>query len=86
MAQDIARSFDLGQPVRLATDPSERCGYVVAIMLVPPYEAQVRWREGSTFEALDNLVEVVPSTPAFTEGMADPLRPCGPNSSTSSSA
>ncbi len=60
MAEDIARSFDLGQPVCLATDPSERCGYVVAIMLVPPYEALVRWREGSTFEALDNLVEVSP--------------------------
>ena len=46
--------------VCLATDPSERCGYVVAIILVPPYEALVRWREGSTFEALDNLVEVNP--------------------------
>jgi len=46
--------------VCLATDPSERCGYVVAIILVPPYEALVRWREGSTFEALDNLVGVHP--------------------------
>lgn len=62
--QDTARSFDLGQPVRLAADPSERCGYVVAIMLIPPYEALVRWREGATFEALENLVEVGPRRPS----------------------
>jgi hypothetical protein len=60
MVQDSARSFDLGQPVRLATDPAERCGYVVALLLVPPYEALVRWRDGSPFEALDNLVGVHP--------------------------
>lgn len=72
MSEDTARSLDLGQPVRLATDPLERCGYVVAIMLVPPYEALVRWREGATFEVLDNLVEVGPQAPELTEP-AEPL-------------
>ena len=49
----------LGQAVRLATDPSERPGYVVAVMLPAPYLALVRWLGAeATFEALDDLVEV----------------------------
>jgi hypothetical protein len=53
--------LDLGldQPVRLVTDPSERAGHVVAVMLTAPYLALVRWRGAeATYEALDDLVEV----------------------------
>jgi hypothetical protein len=54
----------LGQAVRLATDPSERAGEVVAIVLTAPCRALVRWRGAeATFEALDDLVEV-PHRPA----------------------
>ena len=49
----------LGQPVRLLSDPSQRAGHVVAVMLTAPYLALVRWRGAeATFEALDDLVEV----------------------------
>jgi hypothetical protein len=52
---------NLGQPVRLATDPSGRPGHVVAVMLTPPHEALVRWRGAeATFEALDDLIELAP--------------------------
>jgi hypothetical protein len=58
---DRRRGLNLGQPVRLATDPSARPGYVVAVMLTPPYEALVRWRGAEpTFQALDDLIEIVP--------------------------
>ena len=36
-------SFDLGQWVRLATAPADRPGYVVGVLLIPPYSALVRW-------------------------------------------
>lgn len=49
----------LGQAVRLAADPPERAGHVVAIVLTAPWLALVRWRGATaTFEALDDLVEV----------------------------
>jgi hypothetical protein len=35
-------AVDLGQPVHLATDPSRRLGYLVAVMLSAPYHALVR--------------------------------------------
>jgi hypothetical protein len=48
----------LWQQVRLATKPAQRPGYVVAVMLAPPYEALVRWTDAeATFEALDDLVD-----------------------------
>ena len=56
---DPRLAVGLGQPVRLATDPSERAGHVVAVMLTQPYLALVRWRGAeATFESLDDLVEV----------------------------
>jgi len=58
---DRVATLALGQPVRLATKPSQRPGYVVAVMLAAPYEALVRWTDAeATFEALDDLVEVTP--------------------------
>ena len=36
-------SFDLGQWVRLATAPADKTGYVVGVLLIPPYSAVVRW-------------------------------------------
>ena len=51
--------LELGQLVRRADDPSGATGYVVAVMLTPPYEALVRW-DGveASFEPLDALVDV----------------------------
>ena len=50
----------LGQPVHLRTDPSQKLGYIVAVMVKGPYEALVRWTDGDpTFEALDDLIEAV---------------------------
>jgi hypothetical protein len=54
---DTRFDVDLAQVVRLATDATQRPGYVVAVMLIAPYEALVRWRGGeATFEPLDSLV------------------------------
>ena len=51
--------FDLGQWVRLATAPADKTGYVVGVLLVPPYSALVRWGGAeSTFEPLENLVAI----------------------------
>jgi hypothetical protein len=56
---DVRDAPELGQAVRHVADPEQRTGYVVAIMLVPPYSALVRWRGSEpTFEGLDDLVEV----------------------------
>jgi hypothetical protein len=53
--------LELGQPVNLRTEPGGRIGYIVGIMLVPPHEALVRWRDAEvTFETLDDLVEAAP--------------------------
>jgi hypothetical protein len=50
----------LGQPVHLRTDPSQKSGYIVAVMTEGSYEALVRWTEGDpTLEALDDLIEAV---------------------------
>jgi hypothetical protein len=58
---DRRLTLGLGQPVRLAANPSRRPGYVVAVMLTAPYEALVRWTDAeATFEALDDLVEAAP--------------------------
>ena len=32
-------SFDLGQWVRFATAPADKTGYVVGVLLIPPYPA-----------------------------------------------
>ena len=40
---DRRLTLGLGQPVRLAANPSRRPGYVVAVMLTAPYEA---WCDG----------------------------------------
>jgi hypothetical protein len=55
---NAGREIVLGQAVHLRTDPSERLGFIVAVMMTHPYEALVRWRDAEpTFEALDSLVE-----------------------------
>jgi len=54
--------FDLGQWVRLATAPADKTGYVVGVLLIPPYSALVRWGGGeATFEAPENLVAIEPT-------------------------
>lgn len=58
--QDPRLAFDLGQPVRVASDPSGRVGRLVAVMLEAPYRGLVRWRNAEpTLEALEDLVEAV---------------------------
>jgi hypothetical protein len=52
-----AFAFALGQPVRLATQPSQQPGRVVGVILKEPYQALVRWKDEMTFESLDDLVE-----------------------------
>jgi|SoiMethySBSTD1v2_1073268.scaffolds.fasta_scaffold1090343_2 hypothetical protein len=53
---DPRLSFDLGQAVHRRGDPRS-LGYVVAVMLVQPYQALVHWRsETATFEPLEGLV------------------------------
>jgi len=55
-------SFDLGQWVRLATAPADKTGYVVGVLLIPPYSALVRWGGAeATFEAPENLVAIEPT-------------------------
>jgi|RhiMethySRZTD1v2_1073278.scaffolds.fasta_scaffold1858823_2 hypothetical protein len=62
---DVRDAPELGQAVRHVADPAQRTGYIVAIMLVPPYSALVRWRGTEpTFEGLDDLVEV--SSPSLS--------------------
>lgn len=60
IAPEISRAVaQLGQLVRLAARPSQRPGYVVAVMVAEPYEALVRWTDAEpTFEALDGLIDV----------------------------
>jgi len=54
--------FDLGQWVRLATAPADKTGYVVGVLLIPPYSAVVRWGGAeATFEAPENLVAIEPT-------------------------
>jgi hypothetical protein len=58
---DFYDNVILGQPVHLRTDPSQKVGYIVAVMMKSPYDALVRWTDaGPTFEALDDLIEAVP--------------------------
>jgi len=55
-------SFDLGQWVRLATASADKPGYVVGVLLIPPYSAVVRWGGAeATFEAPENLVAIEPT-------------------------
>jgi glucose-6-phosphate dehydrogenase assembly protein OpcA len=55
-------SFDLGQWVRLASAPADKIGYVVGVLLIPPYSTLVRWGGAeATFEALENLVAIEPT-------------------------
>ncbi len=59
--QDSRANVALGQPVHLRSDPSQRLGHIVAVMTKGPYQALVRWTDAEpTFEALDDLIEVVP--------------------------
>jgi len=54
--------FDLGQRVRLATAPADKAGYVVGVLLIPPYSALVRWGGAEvTFEAPETLVALEPA-------------------------
>ena len=50
-------SIPLGSVVRLRSDPPDVTGYVVAIILMQPYLALVRWQgKLPTFEAFDSLL------------------------------
>jgi hypothetical protein len=56
---DPRLSFDLGQTVCRRSDPTS-LGYVVAVMLIQPYQALVHWRSGPhTFEPIEGLAELV---------------------------
>lgn len=47
----------LGQLVQLRTDPGDKRGHIVAVLMTQPCQALVRWPAGdSTFELLDDLV------------------------------
>jgi hypothetical protein len=57
--RDPRLRFTMGQPVRHESDPSKKLGVVVALILLAPYMAFVRWRSGNpTFEPFDDLIEV----------------------------
>jgi hypothetical protein len=57
---DFRANLALGPPVFLRTGPSQRLGYIVAVMTKGPYEALVRWTDAEpVFEALDDLIEAV---------------------------
>ena len=46
----------------LATAPADKTGYVVGVLLIPPYSALVRWGGSEvTFEAPENLVALEPA-------------------------
>jgi hypothetical protein len=59
--RDFHDNVILGQPVHLRTDPFQKVGYIVAVMMKSPYDALVRWPdEEPTFEALEDLIEAAP--------------------------
>jgi len=55
---ELLRNASLGQPVQLRGEFGRRRGYIVAVMIMPPYEALVRWPDAlPTFESLDDLID-----------------------------
>jgi hypothetical protein len=59
--RDFHDNVILGQPVHRRADPSQKVGYIVAVMMKSPYNALVRCPdEDPTFEALEDLIEAAP--------------------------
>jgi hypothetical protein len=59
--RDFHDNVILGLPAHLRTDPSQKVGYIAAVMMKSRHDALVRWPdEDPTFEALDDLIEAVP--------------------------
>jgi hypothetical protein len=73
--------FDLGQRVYHRDDPM-LLGYVIAVLLVQPYEVLVHWRrrERASFEPIDALLEVLgePSASRSPIPAAKHSAPAGP--------